>query len=207
MRFCSGRTRSRSVPGINPSAQLDDRHRHAERVVDAGHFQADDAAADHQQPLAVVRQFERAGRIDDARIIRKSGQAHRLGARGDDALLEIDAPDALRADCSSSVCGPTNLASPRSTSTLRCLASTASPLVSLVTTRFFQARSLLAIDRRRREHDAAADMSAASSITLAACKSAFDGMQPTFRHTPPSIGQRSMSVTLRPRSAARKAAV
>jgi hypothetical protein len=64
-----------------------------------------------------------------------------------------------------------------------------------------------AIDRRRREHDAAEDISAASSITLAACRSAFDGMQPTLRHTPPSIGQRSMRVTLSPKSAARKAAV
>ncbi len=32
-------------------------------------------------------------------------------------------------------------------------------------------------------------------------------MQPTLRQTPPSIGQRSTSVTLRPRSAARNAAV
>ncbi len=27
----------------------------------------------------------------------------------------------------------------------------------------------------------------ASSITAAVCSSAFDGMQPTFRHTPPSV--------------------
>ena len=47
----------------------------------------------------------------------------------------------------------------------------------------------------------------ASSMTLAACSSALDGMQPTFRQTPPSCGQRSTSVTLRPRSAARNAAV
>src|SRR6266478_4872258 len=52
-----------------------------------------------------------------------------------------------------------------------------------------------------------AAMSSASSITLAACSSAFDGMQPTFKHTPPNIGQRSISVTLRPRSAALNAAV
>jgi len=51
-----------------------------------------------------------------------------------------------------------------------------------------------------------AAMSAASSMTLAACNSAFEGMQPTFKHTPPSTGQRSISVTLRPRSAARNAA-
>ena len=50
-------------------------------------------------------------------------------------------------------------------------------------------------------------MSAASSITLAACSSAFDGMQPTFKHTPPNTGQRSIRVTLSPKSAARNAAV
>src|SRR5882757_989927 len=52
-----------------------------------------------------------------------------------------------------------------------------------------------------------AAMSCASSITLAACSNAFEGMQPTFKHTPPNTGQRSISVTLRPRSAARNAAV
>ncbi len=52
-----------------------------------------------------------------------------------------------------------------------------------------------------------AAMSAASSITLAACSSALEGMQPTFKHTPPRTGQRSMRVTFKPRSAARKAAV
>jgi hypothetical protein len=45
-----------------------------------------------------------------------------------------------------------------------------------------------------------------SVMTLAACNSAFEGMQPTLRHTPPSDGQRSTSVTDKPRSAARNAA-
>ena len=58
--------------GHQAVAQFDHRHRHAERIVDAGHLQADDAAADHQQPLAIERQFQRAGRIDDARIIRQA---------------------------------------------------------------------------------------------------------------------------------------
>src|SRR5258708_26374779 len=81
------------------------------------------------------------------------------------------------------------------------------PLVNRVTTRFFHAR------RRSRAIGGgpntmqAVPMSAASSITLAACSSAFEGIQPTFKHTPPSIGQRSISVTLRPRSAALNAAV
>jgi len=47
--------------------------------------------------------------------------------------------------------------------------------------------------------------SCASSITLAACSNAFDGCQPTFKHTPPktaAFDQRDLS----PRSAARNAA-
>ena len=51
------------------------------------------------------------------------------------------------------------------------------------------------------------DISLVSEITLAACRSALDGMQPTLRQTPPNVAQRSTSTTLRPRSAARKAAV
>src|SRR6202795_4788863 len=91
--------------------------------------------------------------------------------------------------------------------TLRCFASSIRPLVNLVTTLFFQRR------RRSRSICGApktipfSPISAASSMTLAACSRAFDGMQPTFRHTPPSIGQRSINVTLRPKSAARNAAV
>ena len=93
------------------------------------------------------------------------------------------------------------------TVTLRCFASSASPLVNLVTTRFFQARSRSWSICGAPNTMPAVLMSAASSITLAACSSAFDGMQPTFKHTPPNIGQRSTNVTLRPRSAARNAAV
>ena len=111
------------------------------------------------------------------------------------------------ADLSSKVCGPTNFASPRSTSTLRCFASTFSPLVSFVTTRFFQSRNFARSIWGGANTIPAEDMSSASSITLAACSSAFEGIHPTLRHTPPSTGQRSIRVTLRPKSAARNAAV
>ncbi len=50
-------------------------------------------------------------------------------------------------------------------------------------------------------------ISRASAITLAACSRALDGMQPTLRQTPPSVGSRSTSTTCLPRSAARNAAV
>ena len=67
------------------------------------------------------------------------------------------------------------------------------------TTEAFQARSLPQIDLRlRRRRCRASLISSASSMTLAACSSALEGMQPTFRHTPPSSSQRSTSVTLSP---------
>ena len=75
-----------------PIAQFDHRDRGAERIVHTGHLETDDAAAHHQKPLALLRQLQRTGRIDDARIIGESGQAHRLGPGCDDALLEIHAP-------------------------------------------------------------------------------------------------------------------
>ena len=46
-----------------------------------------------------------------------------------------------------------------------------------------------------------------SSITFAACKKAFEGMQPTFKQTPPKTLFLSIKATLKPRSAALKAAV
>ena len=64
--------------GHQAIAQFHHRDLHAERVVNASHLQTDDAAADHQQPFAIERQFQRAGGIDDARIIRQSGQTRRL---------------------------------------------------------------------------------------------------------------------------------
>ena len=57
----------------------------AERRVDRAHLEADDAAADDQHALGVLAQFERAGRVDDARIVLgQERQLHRLRAGGDD---------------------------------------------------------------------------------------------------------------------------
>ncbi len=41
----------------------------AQRGVDGGHFQADDAAAHDQHLLRHEAQFQRAGRVDDARVV------------------------------------------------------------------------------------------------------------------------------------------
>ena len=109
--------------------------------------------------------------------------------------------------CTSSEWGPVNRPVPRITSTLRCLASVSSPPVSRETTRLFHARSLSKSSAGGPNEMPLSAISFVSSITLAAWSSALDGMQPTFRHTPPSVGHRSINVTLSPRSAARNAAV
>ena len=49
--------------------------------------------------------------------------------------------------------------------------------------------------------------SRASVSTFATCSSAFDGMQPRYRHTPPGSAASSINITGIPRSAARNAAV
>src|SRR5258708_30462065 len=103
--------------------------------------------------------------------------------------------------------GPTNLASPRITVTLRCFASSISPLVNRVTTLFFHARSKSRSIFGGAKTIPFAAMSAASSMTFAACNKALEGMHPTFKHTPPSTGQRSIKVTCMPKSPARNAAV
>ena len=100
-----------------------------------------------------------------------------------------------------------NVPTPETTVTLRPLASPESPPVSFLTTLSFQPRSPSMSTSGFANFTPKCPISSASEITLAACSSAFDGMQPTFRQTPPSVGSRSISTTLSPRSAARNAAV
>ena len=80
---------------MSPSLNLHHRDFHAQRVIDAGHFQSDDSAADDQQAIAIERQLQCAARIDDARIIGQSGQHGRFRSRGDDTLLEVHAARAV----------------------------------------------------------------------------------------------------------------
>jgi hypothetical protein len=107
----------------------------------------------------------------------------------------------------SSSWGEVNFASPRITVTLRWRASASSPFVRRATTESFHSRSLVRRSRARRSGCHARPWRARPRSRVAACRSALDGMQPTFRHTPPSVGPRSTSATLSPRSAARNAAV
>ena len=89
-------------------------------------------------------------------------------------------------------------------STLRCLESTPRPPVSFLTTPSFhdrrRARSILGSENSTPQFLAWRD----SSINLATCSRAFEGMQPRYRQTPPGFASGSISVTFIPRSAARK---
>ena len=91
--------------------------------------------------------------------------------------------------------------------TLRCLARPVRPPVSRVTTPSFQlrraSRSMVGVVKV----SPAWLISLVSAMTLAAWSRALEGMQPTLRQTPPSGPRESTMTTLRPRSAARKAAV
>ena len=80
------------------------------------------------------------------------------------------------------------LAVPCTTVTLRCFAMPASPFVSWPTTlSFIQLRSFARSTFGSPKSRPKARASCVSSMTRAAWSSAFDGMQPTFKHTPPSV--------------------
>ncbi len=68
--------------------EFDDADFGAERAVNAGHLEPDDAAADDEHALRQRIELERARRIDDARIIRQPRQFHRLGTGRNDAFFE-----------------------------------------------------------------------------------------------------------------------
>ena len=71
--------------------QLDHRDPGAERVVDGGHLQPDDPAADNQQPRRHLTDFQRPGGVDDPRVRRRDErQRDRLRAGRDDRVLEAD---------------------------------------------------------------------------------------------------------------------
>ena len=71
--------------------QLHHAHLRAQLVVDGRHLQADDPAAQDEQPLRDPIQLQRAGGVDHAGIVVwDERQRDRLGAGGDDGLFEAD---------------------------------------------------------------------------------------------------------------------
>ncbi|CFU07712.1 Uncharacterised protein [Bordetella pertussis] len=105
------------------------------------------------------------------------------------------------------LCGPSKRPVPVTTSTLRWRASPPRPPHSLATSASLCARSLSRRMRGSLNSMPSSLMARASSSALAQCSSALEGMQPTFRQTPPRVGRCSTSTTESPRSAARNAAV
>ncbi|MNS71244.1 hypothetical protein D3C72_1046070 [compost metagenome] len=83
--------------------------------------------------------------------------------------------------------GSMKLPTPRSTVTLRILAMAVRPPVSLPTTLFLWPSSLARSTVGAAKLTPRSAKCLTSSMTEATCSSAFDGMQPTFRHTPPSV--------------------
>ena len=82
--------------GNQPVGQFDDADFGAERRIDRGHLEADNAAADDQQTFRQI-ELECAGGIDDARIVRQARQFDALGTCRDDAVCKRDfAPALLR---------------------------------------------------------------------------------------------------------------
>ena len=109
--------------------------------------------------------------------------------------------------CTVIVLAEENAASPVTTCTLRALARPDKPPVSFLMMLSFQPRSASISISGADILTPKCAISSASVITLAACSKALEGMQPTFRQTPPSDAYFSISTTFWPRSAARNAAV
>src|SRR5208282_5256377 len=84
--------------------------------------------------------------------------------------------------------GEVNCPSPIATLTLRCLARPVRPVVSRFTTPSFHPRMAVRSKAGAPKLTPWLANAAASSMTLATCRSALDGMQPTLRHTPPRVG-------------------
>jgi hypothetical protein len=76
--------------------RLDDRDLGPERGVYRRELEADDAAADDEEPRRHVGERERGGRVEHARVVRPAGQSDGTRARRDDRMLEVDRDVALR---------------------------------------------------------------------------------------------------------------
>ena len=69
---------------------FDDVDPRTQRRVHGRHFESDDASAHHEHLLRHVAQFERAGGVDHARIVRHERQPHGGRSGRDDGLAEAD---------------------------------------------------------------------------------------------------------------------
>src|SRR5207248_5067940 len=79
-------------PGHQSFEHFHDVDPRAQSGIDRAQLEADDSAADHEHALGDAPKLQRAGGVDDARVLRQERQLHRLAAGGDDRLLEADLP-------------------------------------------------------------------------------------------------------------------
>ena len=83
-------------PGQEAAGDLDERHPASELRVDGAQLQTDDPAADGQQTIRDVLQFERSVRIQDLRTVNgEDRRRRRPGARGDDGMDEVNMRDVV----------------------------------------------------------------------------------------------------------------
>jgi len=173
-----------------------------QRIVHTRHLQADDPAADDQKTPGV-------GGSSSAPV-----ESITRGSSGTNGKRIASEPAAMM-QCSnrirsflspwllpwltSNTCGLMNLPTPRTTSTLRLLGQCREAASESLDDAALPVAQLLEIDFSGAPNSIPrVDISCVSSITLAACNSALDGMHPTFRQTPPSISQRSTRITFKP---------
>ena len=83
----------RIAAGHQLPGQLNDCHPDAESVIDGRHLEADYSAADYQQAVRQLLEFQRSGGIHDSRIIRQPRQHQGFRACANYALIE---PQQLR---------------------------------------------------------------------------------------------------------------
>ena len=207
MRFCNGRTRSRSVPGMSPSLNS------TTDTADPSASYTQAISRPMMPPPTTSSRLPSSGNSSAPVESMMRGSSGNPGRRTDSdpaammhCLKSTRRTPSRRAQFQRIRSDENRLAAQHVDFALLC--EHAEAVGQLAHDLVLPAAQLRAIDlAAARKTIPQSAMSAASSMTLAACSRALEGMQPTFRHTPPSTGQRSMSVTLSPRSAARKAAV
>ena len=167
--------------------QLDHGNCAAKRVVDAGHLQADDAATDDEQFFWHVLQYERIGRIHHARIVPgEAWQLHRLRSGRDDALFEAHELLAVLA-VDFDFIRRNELTHALRDGNFALLAHAGQAAGQLGHDFVLERGELADIDLGFTEADTDVAGVRGLVVTFAACSKAFDGMQPTLRHTPPRV--------------------
>ena len=188
IRFCNGRTKSRSQPVIKSSINST-----TLTFVPSASYTVPISSPIIPPPITNIR-FGISSNLSapvESMILSSSGALGNLVACEPAAIMALSKPMVVilpSAAVTAIWFGAVNAPKPCTTVTSRCLAMALKPPVSLATTSlFFQsfkaAKSIFGLPKLT----PCAAVSSASVMTFAVCNKAFDGMQPTFKHTPPSV--------------------